>query len=94
VRIGGYRFGGLTLLCRNSAGEMHLASWHPRGCGTWHWYVGFTRRQKEIRRLFSFAGREWRRNQWHDYIRVPFGHIIIGRQDYHKTTPTPIREDG
>jgi hypothetical protein len=77
------RLGGLTLCTRDSAGDITLATYHPRGCGTWHWSVGFTRRQRDMRGLFSFTPKHQQRGQWHDYIRVPFGHIIISRQDYH-----------
>lgn len=40
----GIRIGGLTLMHRDSAGGLILASYHPRSSLTWHWAIHLDRR--------------------------------------------------
>jgi hypothetical protein len=73
--------GGLHFLGRDSGDELILASYHPRGCLTWHWCIGLKKGRPN--RFMTFAER--RTNQWHDYLRLPFGrYLSIGRQDWHR----------
>ena len=75
--------GGLSLWSRTNSGDRVLASYHPRGCSTWHWSLSVTRRQNEMKRTLSRAPR--RMGQWHDYLKLPFGYqLCLSRQDWHR----------
>lgn len=81
------RIGGFSFWSRTSAGGRTLVSYHPRTSPTWYWSVGIEKTRREPwSKNFCFA--PTRSNQWHDYIRLPFGYdLIISRQDYHKARP-------
>jgi len=84
MKIQGYRIGGLTALSRASDGDLTLLSYHPRGCLTWHWSISVSRRL-DFTGVINRAPKGWRKGQWHDLYRLPFGWAIrISRQDYHK----------
>ncbi len=73
------RMGGLQLFTRDTGGHMMVASYHPRGCPTWHWGVTVYRSPGT-----PSHQSERRQGQWHDYYAMPFGWVIrVGRQDYH-----------
>lgn len=76
-------------MSRHSDGALGLAAYHPRSSRTWIWSVSLTRRQRWLKRIWNPAAPEWRRNQWHDYLRLPFGYALcISRQDYHRGEPS------
>lgn len=73
--------GGLELMHRDSAGDLVLFAYHPRGSSTWLWSVVLAKGGG--RALINRASD--RQGQWHDYYRLPFGFcIIVSQQDYHK----------
>ena len=75
------RICGIGLFNRNSAGELILASYHPRTSTTWHWSVLITHRQPDSQPHKAFI----RTGQWHDYHWLPFGfRLVVSRQDHHK----------
>ena len=78
------RVGGLRLWSRTSAGELMIASYHPRRSTCWHWSVSIVRRAPLWNRAwFNRAAR--RTGQWHDYYWLPFSRaLLISHQDYHK----------
>ena len=79
------RVGGLSLFSGASDGSLVLAAYHPRTCPTWHWSVGLTRRQPHLKRWLTLTAKEWRRGQWHDYVKLPLGWALsFSRQDYHR----------
>ena len=70
---------------RDSGGGLILACYHPRSSDTWIWSLSLIRKQKWLKRVYSRTPREWRRNQWHDYLKLPFGYqLCLSRQDYHR----------
>lgn len=76
------RIGGLRLFTRNSNGSYCIASYHPRSSGTWYWSVSIGKYEGAKRWI---ARDPRRRNQWHDYYRLPFGRqVTVSMQDYHK----------
>jgi len=81
---------------RNSAGNFSIASYHPPGCLTWHWIVVFSKYGGgEKRHLFKIWKDKVRTNQWHDYLFLPHGKIIISRQNYHlQKQPTHYHDGG
>jgi hypothetical protein len=73
--------GGIEFMHRDSAGNLVLLSYHPRGSSTWHWSVVLSRRAGNT--LVNRAVE--RQGQWHDFYRLPFGYsIIVSQQDWHK----------
>lgn len=73
---------GVELLHRDSAGDLVLLSYHPRGSATWHWSVVLAKGGG--RALINRASN--RQGQWHDYYRLPFGFcLIVSQQDWHKS---------
>lgn len=92
LHIRGYEF-----LHRDSAGDLCLVSYHPRGSSTWHWSVTLSRRNVPTRSQKATK----RTGQWHDFYRLPFGYcLIIGQQDWHvprairASLPTSEAQDG
>lgn len=74
-----------SFFTRMSDGGLKIASYHPKGCRTWHWSVSVVR-SGTFRKFWLVDRTEpaFRRNQWHDYYRLPFGRALcISRQDYH-----------
>lgn len=81
----GFRIGGFTFFGRYSNGDLGLVSFHPRSSGTWHWSLCITRTQPHFPGLVSRLPRQFRRGQWHTYLRLPFRYaLLLSRQDYHK----------
>jgi hypothetical protein len=72
--------GGLSLWSWSNSGELILASYHPRSSLTWLWSVALGKRKWER----GWVQRDpWRRSQWHDYYRLPFGRELrISRQNF------------
>jgi hypothetical protein len=78
----------MDLLRRASDGSIVLWTKRPRDCLTWHWSVSLKRRAlaSNVWRIRSLAAE--RRDQWHDYYRLPFGWwLTVSRQDYHRAHP-------
>lgn len=74
---------GLTLFTRGSDGSLGLISYHPRHSGTWYWSIRIVRAPTSSR-FWLVMRAAHRRNQWHDYYRLPFGRaLLVSRQDYH-----------
>ena len=74
--------GGLSLLSRDSAGRLGLASYHPRRSKTWLWAVTLERNPDALGHRAKN-----RHGQWHDYHKLPFGWLLcVSQQDYHKTS--------
>jgi hypothetical protein len=70
--------GGVSVLSRTSAGELNIASYHPRSSPTWHWSLTLIKSEGKPHRA------ERRTGQWHDYYWLPFGYrLLVSRQDYH-----------
>lgn len=70
---------GLEFMHRDSAADLVLLSYHPRGSSTWHWAVTLSKGGGTPHRATDRTG------QWHDYFWAPFGYrIIVSHQDYHK----------
>jgi hypothetical protein len=75
----------LSLFRRHSDGALGLIAYHPRKYPTWVWSLSITRRQKWLKRIWNPVSREWRKNQWHHYLKLPFGfQLCISQQDYHR----------
>ena len=73
--------GGYDIMHRNSAGDMVLVSYHPRGSATWHWSVVLAKGGGNT--MVSRAAD--RQGQWHDYYWLPFGYsLIVSQQDWHR----------
>ncbi len=73
---------GIEFLHRDSAGDLVLLSYHPRGSSTWHWSVTLSRMSPG---KFMINRAADRRGQWHDFYRLPFGFtLIVSQQDWHK----------
>lgn len=47
------RIAGLSLLTRDNGGRLHLASYHPKGCTTWHWFIALYRSRGARRGWFN-----------------------------------------
>lgn len=79
---------GLRFFKRDSGGGLILASYHPRGCPTWHWSITLKRNAMSSNAPWRVYRDERRTHQWHDYYRL-WGAtaLIISRQDYHLRTP-------
>ena len=74
-------FNGMEMPHRDSAGNLVLLSWHPRGSSTWHWCV--TLAKGGGRAMINRAAD--RQGQWHDYYRLPFGFcLIVSQQAWHR----------
>lgn len=74
----------IRFLSRDRGGGLVLASYHPRGCLTWHWSISIIK-SRCFRPWWLVSRASTRTNQWHDYYRLPFGKALcISRQDYHR----------
>lgn len=75
---------GLRFFSRASDGNLVLVSYHPRRSSTWYWSVALSHKPFHDIAWASVTPAEYRKGQWHNYYRLPFGRtLIISRQDYH-----------
>lgn len=82
------KIGPLSVWSRSSSGERMIASYR-RPNETWRWCVGIGKWPVGRAGIVSREQPQFRRGQWHDYYRLPFGRqLIVSRQDYHKA-PRP-----
>lgn len=76
------RIGGLTLLARDSAGGITLASYHPRSSLTWHWSLSLDRRAFGPRwGRFTLATGPLVRQQG---LRLGMWTLLLSTQSFHK----------
>ena len=73
---------------RDSAGNLILATYHPKSSPTWHWSLSLIRSEHAIAwgwRFFLVGQPGYQR---HHLLRLPFGWtLMLSTQIYHKNDP-------